>query len=267
MNNYYYKLAVQNKWSNPFLQQLSKTNSSITNSYKQQRNALNKQYDSSVNEYNSQKETKKAEAIKKGREAYVDYAKSINPFSGSASNLARLGLNDSGFAESENIRTNNAYQTNVGNIVSERDLALQNIDSQIASLENKRRSELAALSRAENQDLYENYYKIRQLREDELQRQLAERIARQNASRSSSGGSGYSYGTLSNGETRYTVNSTPVFGFNKSAKKAVKWYENNITKAVKKNGYITQSELNQKLAKSGLTSAQKKKVMSVLKKA
>ena len=267
MNNYYYKLAVQNKWSNPFLQQLSKTNSAITNSYAQQRNALNKQYNSSLNEYNNQKETKKAEAIKKGREAYVDYAKSINPFSGNASSLARLGLNDSGFAESENIRTKNADQKNAGNIIMKRDLALQNIDSQIASLENKRRSELASLSRAENQDLYENYYKIRQLREDELQRQLAERIARQNASRSSSGGSGYSYGTLSNGETRYTVNSTPVFGFNKSAKKAVKWYENNITKAVKKNGYITQSELNQKLAKSGLTSAQKKKVMSVLKKA
>lgn len=266
MNNYYYKLAVQNKWSNPFLKQLSKTNSAITNSYAQQRNALNKQYNSSLNEYNNQKETKKAEAIKKGREAYVDYAKSINPFSGNASSLARLGLNDSGFAESENIRTNNAYQTNVGNIVSERDLALQNIDSQIASLENKRRSELASLSRAENQDLYENYYKIRQLREDELQRELAERIARQNASRSS--GSGYSYGTLSNGETRYTANSTPVFGFNNASnKKAVKWYEDNITKTIMKNGYITQSALNQKLAKSGLTSAQKKKVMSVLKKA
>lgn len=224
MNNYYYKLAVQNKWSNPFLQQLSKTNSAITNSYAQQRNALNKQYNSSLNEYNNQKETKKAEAIKKGREAYVDYAKSINPFSGNASSLARLGLNDSGFAESENIRTNNAYQTNVGNIVSERDLALQNIDSQIASLENKRRSELAALSRAENQDLYENYYKIRQLREDELQRELAERIARQNASRSSS--SGYSYGELANANkssnkskstkkttkstTKKTTKSTPV---------------------------------------------------------
>lgn len=204
MNNYYYKLAVQNKWSNPFLQQLSKTNSAITNSYAQQRNALNKQYNSSLNEYNSQKETKKAEAIKKGREAYVDYAKSINPFSGNASSLARLGLNDSGFAESENIRTNNAYQTNVGNIVSERDLALQNIDSQIASLENKRRSELASLSRAENQDLYENYYKIRQLREDELQRELAERIARQNASRSS--GSGYSYDTLSDTSKKINTN-------------------------------------------------------------
>ena len=256
-NDYFYKLGVQNKMGSDFLNQLLKTNDSLINSYLQQKNALNKEYDSTVNEYNIQKESKRANALKSGKDAYVNYAKSINPFSGSNSSLARYGLNNSGYNESALINANNNYQTNVGNIETERDNALAEIESAINQVNTKRNSELAGLDREQQNDQYENYYKIRNLWNDEYQRQLEDKYEEASKSRKSNSSGNYSLSEDSDSNNsknnsksiNYTFNSSPV-GL---SKKAMSAYNKWITNTVMKDGYVTSNRLNKAISK-GLSS-------------
>ena len=190
MNDYFYNLAKKNGWGKNFLQQLQATNNQLTNSYNNQRSALNTQYDNSMKQYDVQKQQANATALKSGREAYKNYMQTMNPFNNVQSSLARSGLNNSGYAESMGIRANNDYLTNLGNAETTRDLALANIDSEISALRNERDNKLASLRLDEEKDLYNNYNKIMQLYENERQRELAE--AKSNASSSSSSSSGSS---------------------------------------------------------------------------
>src|SRR5574344_1822547 len=122
MNNDYYELAKKNGWVKNFLQQLETTNKAIANDYNQQRSAVNKQYDNSIAQYNPQKYQARQTANQTGRNAYVNYMKSVNPFSATQNSLARSGLSNSGYAESLGLKANSDYMTNVGNALTTRDL-------------------------------------------------------------------------------------------------------------------------------------------------
>ncbi len=260
MKDYFYNLGKKNGFSKQFLQQLNKTGSALSNSYLQSRNSLNSEYDSAVNDYNTQKDTKKAEALKSGRDAYVNYAKSINPFSSSANSYARIGLDNSGFGESQNIKAMNSYQTNVGNVETTRDLALRELDSQIKSLENKRASALAELTRNEEKDQYENYYNIRQLVEDEKARELAKKQASSSSSSSGGSSSGSSSGSyVIDDSTKYKANYSAQ-GLSKNGMKI----SNSIAKTIQKHGYVTSNWLNKMLASASSKDA--KKIRTTMKK-
>ena len=121
------------KWLSGLRESLQKTNSNIDSSYDSLAQGINAKYNNTINQFQNDKQVQQANALASGRQAYRNYMNSINPFSSTQNQLARAGLGNSGYAESLGIRANNNYLTNVGNINTQRDLALANLDSQIAN--------------------------------------------------------------------------------------------------------------------------------------
>lgn len=191
-DNYYNQ---SDKWLKGIRQSLQRTNSNIDNSYDAYAKGINSKYESNINQFQNDKATQQANALASGRQAYRQYMNSINPFSATQGQLARSGLANSGYAESYGIRANNNYQSNVGNINTQRDLALANLDSQIANARNQLNNELSENEMNRNKALYENF--MNWLGQQETAKKEQEAQAKAKASggsgRGSRGGSGGSY--------------------------------------------------------------------------
>lgn len=255
MSNYNIdELARQMGFNDTYLNKLRASNSYITESANQDRNMINSQLNQTIQDYEKERQDQNNNFIKESQAAYVDYAKSINPYSVQNSNTNRMGLGNSGYSESSLIGANNTYQNRYTNTKTNYDNIFANINNNIAKAKETGNIELAKIAKQEQDRLLENLYKLNdeytaeKQREEErrryeeemaLQKQQWEAemaLQKQQLAKSSSGSSSKSSSSGNqvnlSGSTNTTQNST-----------LQKLYEN-LTKAQPKNNLSKQTYRN-----------------------
>lgn len=206
MSNYNIENLARNMGFNDnYINKLNAANQFISESANKDRDIINSQLNQTLSDYERERQKQNNEFIKEGQAAYVDYAKAINPYSSQNSNSNRIGLGNSGYAESSLIGANNAYQNRYTNTKTNYDNIFANINNNIAKAKETSNIELAKIAKQEQERMLENLYKLNdeyvaeKQREEEkrrweaemaLQRQAA---ARSRSRRSSSGSSSVSF--------------------------------------------------------------------------
>lgn len=200
MNNYNIdELARQMGFNDTYLNKLKASNSYITESANQDRNMVNSQLNQTISDYEKERQDQNNQFIKDSQAAYVDYAKSINPYSVQNSNINRMGLGNSGYSESSLIGANNTYQNRYTNTKNNYDNIFANINNNIAKAKETGNIELAKIAKQEQDRLLENLYKLNdeytaeKQREEERRRWEAEMALKNKQlaiSRAKSGDSG-----------------------------------------------------------------------------
>ena len=161
MNNYNIdELARQMGFNDTYLNKLKASNSYITESANQDRNMVNSQLNQTISDYEKERQDQNNQFIKDSQAAYVDYAKSINPYSVQNSNINRMGLGNSGYSESSLIGANNTYQNRYTNTKNNYDNIFANINNNIAKAKETGNIELAKIAKQEQDRLLENLYKL-----------------------------------------------------------------------------------------------------------
>lgn len=161
MSNYNIdELARQMGFNDTYLNKLKASNSYITESANQDRNMINSQLNQTIADYEKERQDQNNNFTKEAQAAYVDYAKSINPYSVQNSNTNRMGLGNSGYSESSLIGANNAYQNRYTNTKNNYDNIFANINNNIAKAKETGNIELAKIAQQEQERLLENLYKL-----------------------------------------------------------------------------------------------------------
>ena len=161
MSNYNIdELARQMGFNDTYLNKLKASNSYITESANQDRNMINSQLNQTIADYEKERQDQNNNFTKEAQAAYVDYAKSINPYSVQNSNINRMGLGNSGYSESSLIGANNTYQNRYTNTKNNYDNIFANINNNIAKAKETGNIELAKIAKAEQDRLLENLYKL-----------------------------------------------------------------------------------------------------------
>ena len=161
MSNYNIdELARQMGFNDTYLNKLKASNSYITESANQDRNMINSQLNQTISNYEKERQDQNNNFIKESQAAYVDYAKSINPYSVQNSNTNRMGLGNSGYSESSLIGANNTYQNRYTNTKTNYDNIFANINNNIAKAKETGNIELAKIAKQEQDRLLENLYKL-----------------------------------------------------------------------------------------------------------
>ena len=193
------ELARQMGFNDTYLNKLRASNSYITESANQDRNMINSQLNQTIADYEKERQDQNNNFTKEAQAAYVDYAKSINPYSVQNSNTNRMGLGNSGYSESSLINANNTYQNRYTNTKTNYDNIFANINNNISKAKETGNIELAKIAQQEQERLLENLYKLNdeytaeKQQEEEKRRWEAEMaLQRQQLaiSRAKSGGSG-----------------------------------------------------------------------------
>lgn len=176
MSNYNIdELARQMGFNDTYLNKLKASNSYITESANQDRNMINSQLNQTISDYEKERQDQNNNFIKESQAAYVDYAKSINPYSVQNSNTNRMGLGNSGYSESSLINANNTYQNRYTNTKTNYDNIFANINNNIAKAKETGNIELAKIAKQEQDRLLENLYKINDEYTAEKQREEEKR--------------------------------------------------------------------------------------------
>ena len=194
MSNYNIENLARNMGFNDnYINKLYAANQFISDSANKDRDILNSQLNQTLADYERERQKQNNEFIKEGQAAYVDYAKAINPYSSQNSNSNRIGLGNSGYAESSLIGANNTYQNRYTNTKTNYDNIFANINNNIAKAKETNNIELAKIAKQEQERMLENLYKLNdeyvaeKQREEEKRRWEAEmELQRQAAARSSS---------------------------------------------------------------------------------
>ena len=161
MSNYNIdELARQMGFNDTYLNKLKASNAYITESANQDRNMINSQLNQTIADYEKERQDQNNNFIKESQAAYVDYAKSINPYSVQNSNTNRMGLGNSGYSESSLIGANNTYQNRYTNTKTNYDNIFANINNNIAKAKETGNIELAKIAKQEQDRLLENLYKL-----------------------------------------------------------------------------------------------------------
>ena len=133
MSNYNIENLARNMGFNDnYINKLNAANQFISESANKDRDILNAQLNQTLADYERERQKQNNEFIKEGQAAYVDYAKAINPYSSQNSNSNRIGLGNSGYAESSLIGANNTYQNRYTNTKINYDNIFANINNNIA---------------------------------------------------------------------------------------------------------------------------------------
>lgn len=176
MSNYNVdELARQMGFNDTYLNKLKASNSYITESANQDRNMVNSQLNQTITDYERERQNQNNQFIKDSQAAYVDYAKSINPYSVQNSNTNRMGLGNSGYSESSLIGANNTYQNRYTNTKNNYDNIFANINDNMAKAKETGNIELAKIAKAEQDRLLENLYKLNDEYTAEKQREEEKR--------------------------------------------------------------------------------------------
>lgn len=176
MSNYNIdELARQMGFNDTYLNKLKASNSYITESANQDRNMINSQLNQTIADYEKERQDQNNNFIKESQAAYVDYAKSINPYSVQNSNTNRMGLGNSGYSESSLIGANNTYQNRYTNTKTNYDNIFANINNNIAKAKETGNIELAKIAKQEQDRLLENLYKLNDEYTAEKQREEEKR--------------------------------------------------------------------------------------------
>lgn len=176
MSNYNIdELARQMGFNDTYLNKLKASNAYITESANQDRNMINSQLNQTISDYEKERQDQNNNFIKESQAAYVDYAKSINPYSVQNSNTNRMGLGNSGYSESSLIGANNTYQNRYTNTKNNYDNIFANINNNIAKAKETGNIELAKIAKQEQDRLLENLYKLNDEYTAEKQREEEKR--------------------------------------------------------------------------------------------
>ena len=176
MSNYNIdELARQMGFNDTYLNKLKASNSYITESANQDRNMINSQLNQTIADYEKERQDQNNNFTKEAQAAYVDYAKSINPYSLQNSNTNRMGLGNSGYSESSLIGANNIYQNRYTNTKNNYDNIFANINNNIAKAKETGNIELAKIAKQEQDRLLENLYKLNDEYTAEKQREEEKR--------------------------------------------------------------------------------------------
>lgn len=206
------ELARQMGFNDTYLNKLKASNAYITESANQDRNMINSQLNQTIADYEKERQDQNNNFIKESQAAYVDYAKSINPYSVQNSNTNRMGLGNSGYSESSLIGANNTYQNRYTNTKTNYDNIFANINNNIAKAKETGNIELAKIAQQEQERLLENLYKLNDAytaekqREEEMALQKQQLAKSSSGSRSQSSGSGLVINSDNNtSQTQYTA--------------------------------------------------------------
>ena len=176
MSNYNIdELARQMGFNDNYLNKLRASNSYISESANKDRDMVNSQLNQTLSDYEKERQDQNNNFIKESQAAYVDYAKSINPYSTQNSNTVRNGLGNSGYSESSLIGANNTYQNRYTNTKTNYDNIFANINNNIAKAKETGNIELAKIAKEEQERLLENLYKINDEYTAEKQREEEKR--------------------------------------------------------------------------------------------
>lgn len=284
MSNYNIdELARQMGFNDTYLNKLKASNSYITESANQDRNMINSQLNQTISDYEKERQDQNNNFIKESQAAYVDYAKSINPYSVQNSNTNRMGLGNSGYSESSLINANNTYQNRYTNTKTNYDNIFANINNNIAKAKETGNIELAKIAKEEQERLLENLYKINdeytaEKQREEEKRRYEQEMALQkqqweaemalqkqqlakssSSSRSSSrSGTGSSATVVNNNNTQQTVENQNLKKLYENLSKARP--SNNLNKQIYRNliygevqnGHITDSDASALFNEFGL---------------
>lgn len=284
MSNYNIdELARQMGFNDTYLNKLKASNSYITESANQDRNMINSQLNQTIQDYEKERQDQNNNFIKESQAAYVDYAKSINPYSVQNSNTNRMGLGNSGYSESSLINANNTYQNRYTNTKTNYDNIFANINNNIAKAKETGNIELAKIAKQEQDRLLENLYKINdeytaEKQREEEKRRYEQEMALQkqqweaemalqkqqlakssSSSRSSSrSGTGSSATVVNNNNTQQTVENQNLKKLYENLSKARP--SNNLNKQIYRNliygevqnGHITDSDASALFNEFGL---------------
>lgn len=284
MSNYNIdELARQMGFNDTYLNKLKASNSYITESANQDRNMINSQLNQTISDYEKERQDQNNNFIKESQAAYVDYAKSINPYSVQNSNTNRMGLGNSGYSESSLIGANNTYQNRYTNTKTNYDNIFANINNNIAKAKETGNIELAKIAKEEQERLLENLYKINdeytaEKQREEEKRRYEQEMALQkqqweaemalqkqqlakssSSSRSSSrSGTGSSATVVNNNNTQQTVENQNLKKLYENLSKARP--SNNLNKQIYRNliygevqnGHITDSDASALFNEFGL---------------
>ena len=176
MNNYYIdELARQMGFNDTYLNKLKASNSYISESANKDRDMVNSELNQTISDYEKERQDQNKQFIKDSQAAYVDYAKSINPYSVQNSSNNRYGLGNSGYSESSLIGANNTYQNRYTSTKNNYDNIFANINNNIAKAKETGNIELAKIAKEEQERLLENLYKINDEYTAEKQREEEKR--------------------------------------------------------------------------------------------
>ena len=283
MSNYNIdELARQMCFNDTYLNKLRASNSYISESANKDRDMVNSQLNQTLADYEKERQDQNNNFIKEGQAAYVDYAKSINPYSNQNSDTMRNGLGNSGYSESSLIGANNTYQNRYTNTKNNYDNIFANINNNIAKAKETGNIELAKIAKQEQERLLENLYKMNdeytaeKQREEEKRRYEAEmalqkqqweaemalqkqQLARTSSSSRSSAGRGSSGTVLvNNNNNQQTLENQNLKKLYENLSKAKP--SNNLNKQIYRNliygevqnGHITDSEASALFNEFGL---------------
>lgn len=169
------QMASQYGLSSPYADKLKTTSQYISNSFNKDKEAINTQYNQLVNDYNRERESQNNNFVKEGQAAYVDYAKSINPYSTANASNGRLGLSGSGFSESSLIGANNAYQNRYTDTKNNYENIFADINNKIGKAKENRSIEEAKIAKEEQNQLLQNFWRINESYQTEKAREEEQR--------------------------------------------------------------------------------------------
>lgn len=242
MSNYNIENLARNMGFNDnYINKLSAANQFISESANKDRDIVNSQLNQTLSDYERERQKQNNEFIKEGQAAYVDYAKAINPYSSQNSNSNRIGLGNSGYAESSLIGANNTYQNRYTNTKTNYDNIFANINNNIAKAKETSNIELAKIAKQEQERMLENLYKLNdeyvaeKQREEEKRRWEAEmKLQRQAAARASASSRS---GSSSRGSSSRS-SSVSFSDFNDTISDYAKSVANNLLSLKNKKGII-----------------------------
>lgn len=169
------ELARQMGFNDTYLNKLRASNSYISESANKDRDIVNSELNQTISDYEKERQDQNKQFIKDSQAAYVDYAKSINPYSVQNSSNNRYGLENSGYSESSLIGANNTYQNRYTSTKNNYDNIFANINNNIAKAKETGNIELAKIAKEEQERLLENLYKINDEYTAEKQREEEKR--------------------------------------------------------------------------------------------
>lgn len=272
------ELARQMGFNDNYLNKLRASNSYISESANKDRDMVNSQLNQTLSDYEKERQDQNNNFIKESQAAYVDYAKSINPYSVQNSSNNRYGLENSGYSESSLIGAINTYQNRYTSTKNNYDNIFANINNNIAKAKETGNIELAKIAKEEQERLLENLYKINDEYTAEKQREEEKRryeeemalkkqqweaemaLQKQQLARASSSSSSSSKKSTTNASGSYDVSSDVVSSNQQDSENQSlrKLYDNlvkanpsnNLSKQIYRNliygevqnGHITESD-------------------------
>lgn len=206
------QMASQYGLSSPYVDRLKTTSQYITNSFNKDKESIGTQYNQILNDYENERKNQNQKFVDEGKAAYVDYAKSINPYSADKSSNASIGLNGSGFSESSQIGANNTYQNRYTNTKNNFETIFADINNRVGKAKENRSIEEAKIAKEEQNQLLQNFWRINETYQTDKAREMEQRRWEQEMALSRSKANQNTYSELPLDQPSEPVNNNVING-------------------------------------------------------